>query len=204
MNITKFGFEQEYFFTKNNSFELLTDYELTSYLDHCGYLVEARGEAHKDPYSAMKLHEVAQHRLKDKMTKYGYAIHKENTMDVPKEHQRICLRKFGKNPAQAYFMAGRVYTSNRPRAGLHIHFGSTETITWTAKSGEGFSREYCPMFNFSRIVYLMDRAFKDEIKAAKRIPGEYELKPHGFEYRSLPTTVDLLKVVNVCYDIMKD
>jgi hypothetical protein len=52
------------------------------------------------------------------------------------------------------------------------------------------------MFDFVKIVRSLDKIFEKEIKDAKRIPGFYEMKSHGFEYRSLPCSIDLDKVVD--------
>ena len=41
----------------------------------------------------------------------------------------------------------------------------------------------------ARIVKNLDKAFKEEIKEAARQPGEYAIKEHRLEYRSLPNTV---------------
>lgn len=39
--------------------------------------------------------------------------------------------------------------------------------------------------------------FALQIKETKRIPGCYELKTHGFEYRSLPASVSVVEVAKV-------
>ena len=52
------------------------------------------------------------------------------------------------------------------------------------------------MFDFVQIIRKLDEAFKGEIKAAKRLPGFYEIKPdRRVEYRSLPNDVDLGKII---------
>ena len=48
--------------------------------------------------------------------------------------------------------------------------------------------------NIPYIVNFLDGAFSGIIKDARRVKGMYELKPWGFEYRSLPAYVSLLVV----------
>jgi len=52
------------------------------------------------------------------------------------------------------------------------------------------------------IVRKMDDAFLKEIIKTERVWGEFEIKSHGFEYRSLPTTISLEKVVNTAFKIL--
>lgn len=48
-----------------------------------------------------------------------------------------------------------------------------------------------------KVIMILDKEFKDEIAKAKRLPSAYEVKPHGFEYRSLPNNVDIDKLLYV-------
>jgi hypothetical protein len=73
-------------------------------------------------------------------------------------------------------------------AGLHVHF--------SRKLDD--KRVQLPIHN---IVDAMDLKFKNEIAKAKRISGEYEIKPYGFEYRSLPVSVDLSKVLDFAFSL---
>lgn len=189
MHIKTFGFEKEFFATKKDGSFVFFPPGLASYSDRCGYLVEARGEHHRDAMSAWFLLLAAQAKLADAANADGFVLHNVNTFDVPREHMRLCLRKYGKDTAKSYFMGGHVYRTNAPRAGLHIHFGFEEQIAWTDDKGSSRTRTYTPMVNFPRIIHLLDKEFMPIIKAAKRMPGEYELKSYGFEYRSLPTDV---------------
>jgi len=48
----------------------------------------------------------------------------------------------------------------------------------------------------------MDKYFHWTIKDADRNLGEYELKQHGFEYRSLPCNVDVYEVLKKGFEIL--
>lgn len=195
-----FGFEKEFFFVRNTDGQHAhLPPELKSHADHCGYLLEARGKEMEDPHYARATLEVEQSRLAALAAKYGLALENLNTKELPKEFIRICLRKYGKNPGKSYFMGGHVYRTNKPRAGLHIHFGNQRQI-----EGRHGPVTVVDQMNIPRIVALMDKAFKDDIKEAKRMLGEYELKAWGFEYRSLPATINLNRVANTLIEIQKD
>lgn len=194
MNIQNFGLELEFFVKPIGSDQFVLAGDLPR--DSCGYLAEARGSCHETPLGAIYLLEAAKEALQRNAAKLGLQLCLQNTADIPREQLRIWLRKFGKSSCNSYFMGGRVYMNNNPRAGLHVHFGNT------------FRDEHkvirAGILNIPRIVRIMDQEFADEIKAAKRIPGEYEIKPHGFEYRSLPAQTGMLKLERVLQKILED
>lgn len=195
MNIKTFGFEKEFFFTGHGGIITHVPSELRHKADGCGYLLEARGKEMEDPHYAKALLDVEVARLSGLAYKHGLTLENVNTKEMPKEFLRICLRKFGKQAQHSYFMGGKVYKTSKPRAGLHIHFGNLRTIDGTSVAEQ---------MNMPRIIALMDKEFMPDIKAAKRMPGEYELKAWGFEYRSLPATIDLNRVANVLQRIRND
>lgn len=76
-------------------------------------------------------------------------------------------------------------------AGLHVHF---------SRKKENGMRIQLPI---RRIVDDMDSYFKAYIEENERIKGEYEIKPYGFEYRSLPATVPKKEVVNYGFSLLR-
>ena len=77
-------------------------------------------------------------------------------------------------------------------AGMHIHF---------SRHNESGRRVQLPI---EIIVRKMDWNFRSIIMKANRILGEYEIKHHGFEYRSLPATAPLEKVVEEALKILDE
>lgn len=200
-----FGLEQEFFVKQGENYVLAAPLAA----DACGYLAEARGEPSDDPIQTKHNLLVAVEKLQEEAAKGKKTLECAFTAELPKEFLRVARRTFGKGPAHSYFVSEKVYVSDKPRAGLHVHFGSTETINYTehvenSERGIERKREVPVMINIPRIIFMLDKAFKDEIKEAKRVPGEYELKAHGFEYRSLPTTANLDKVVTTLRAIAKE
>ena len=82
--------------------------------------------------------------------------------------------------------------TNKLTSGMHIHFSSRDSNT-----GEVIN------LPIEKIVKRMDESFKDIICTADRNYGEYELKSHGFEYRSLPCNVDVYRVLKEAFRILR-
>ena len=61
-------------------------------------------------------------------------------------------------------------------AGLHIHYSDDKKPLYGKRT--------------ETIVQRNDAVFAEDIKKGRRIKGEYELKPWGFEYRSCPSNVN--------------
>jgi hypothetical protein len=78
-------------------------------------------------------------------------------------------------------------------SGIHVHFSSRDS-----KTGEVID------LPVEDIVRKMDETFKNDIERTFRVPGEYEMKAHGFEYRSLPCDADLLKVLKYSFKILRE
>ena len=119
------------------------------------------------------------------------------TMRVPQRLLWEALREHGKPsyPQGRGNIYGMDYkpSCRDSRAALHIHFSDT----YTDAKGD----KHCRIMDMPKIIQKLDGAFKKEIKEAKRLPGFYEMKPHGFEYRSLPCSVDLDEVVKVLKEL---
>jgi hypothetical protein len=77
-------------------------------------------------------------------------------------------------------------------SGIHVHFSSRDS-----NSGEVID------LPIEKIVRRMDESFKKEIEESGRFKGEYELKSHGFEYRSLPCNTDIYKTLKESFRILR-
>lgn len=76
-------------------------------------------------------------------------------------------------------------------AGLHVHF---------SRHDEFHRRIQLPIETITR---KMDWNFRSIIQNSNRIMGEYEIKPYGFEYRSLPANAPINEVMNTAFRILK-
>lgn len=211
----KYGFEREYFVVNQwdesflwshpdnlKGFQLCPD---SLPRDECGYLAEARGLPDSNPITAAYLLLVEQRRIRRLAEKSGLLLILEDTVKLPRLLFREALRTYGKPgySDQRHNMYGKDYSVNNSwnRAALHIHFSNTEEIKWRDKDGTDHSRISHLPLDMCKYIYALDKAFAKEIKEAKRLPGFYEMKPHGFEYRSLPTSVDPIRVAEVLEEI---
>lgn len=212
----QYGFECEYWVMPLGGEEtapILVPQSIPS--DECGYLAEVRAEPHKDPLTAAYLMLAEEDRLQYKARNFtvGQCILVKNgaTRQLSDEFKRQALRQRGKQeyPQGRGNIYGKDYSpkDKLSRAGLHVHFSNSEEVRWTSEGvackecghrhKSEFSRTVPQQQDIAKIVRTLDEAFKEQIKAAKRIPGFYELKPHGFEYRSLPADVNPVLVARV-------
>jgi len=196
MKVATFGFELEFFLRDSAGVFVKAPDSLAAYRDDCGYLVEARGDPSKCPLEARWLMHAAFVKLSRDASAAGLELVAAPTAKLPSETLRLCLREFGKSSAKSYYMYGKCYKTLKPRAGLHIHFAGAEHV---AKTDSGAHVSYRDHLNVPAIIRRMDIAFDKEIKQARRVPGEYELKHYGFEYRSLPSGIDLDCVADFLY-----
>lgn len=182
-----FGFEREFFLVSlsDGSVKIAAEHGLPH--DGCGYLVEARGQAHRSPIEAYYLLRAAEHRLK---IPSGMQL-QPNSRKLDKKFKHECMRKYGKNPQTDFSVSGRWNSSSLSHAGLHIHFGKRLTY-WDDEGKERTAG--AGLINIPRIIKALDTQFKTTIKAAKRAPGLYKLKDYGFEYRSLPSDMNVVAV----------
>ena len=182
-----YGFEQEFFIKKDGKY--VFDWVGTPLSK-----AEARSEPHRYHHNAIWLLHAAIDTLKKNAARNKLTLVNIAYTQLPLALTKTALREHGKGPRDYKNMYGKFYADKDTlsRAGLHIHFGTEDEYSY------GKSSWKCPrLVDLPYIVRQFDIAFKDEIADAKRLPGEYALKLHGFEYRSLPATVDLDKVERV-------
>ena len=181
------GFECEYF-VLDESDKLVLPKGVP--IDECGYLTEARGVPHGDSFEAAFSMLAATARIKrDLAIEKMKLLMSECTIVLPAGLKQEASRNFGKGPVPA--TRGNLYgLSYAPgdkwdRAGLHVHFSNRD-------------RE------MAKIVLALDAKFIKQIREARRLRGFYEWKSHGFEYRSLPSTINVEEVAEfIQYDMLK-
>jgi len=183
----KIGIEVEYFlFDKDGNIVSPSDYSISQ--DECGYLAELRCEPGTSVYETFGFYLAEKKRMLEqiKFANNGLSISSESHIKIPFRMLRNFQHRYGKNIANESNIYHHEYHSLASQhAGIHVHFSRNEERTIGDKSITIY-----PFYDFIPIITGMDREYKEEIKASKRKPGFYELKSYGFEYRSLPTSVD--------------
>lgn len=190
-----FGFEREFFVLKpeqggEDIVVVAADHNLPH--DGCGYLAEARGRPHWCALDAAFSLLADEHTLRGRATRDGLKLSPESRK-LNRKFKFDAMRKFGKQPQTDFSMSRRWNSTALSYAGLHIHFGSE--LKYTDKDGRERTAG-AGLINIPRIIMALDKEFATVIKAAKRVPGLYKLKDWGFEYRSLPATLDPVVVAD--------
>lgn len=199
----KFGFEREFFVVKTGKKKAekgqADEYVLCPLgvpRDDCGFLAESRSEPHNDPLKAAYLLLAEEDRMRHSLPK-GIRLKLIDTVELPAELLHAAIRANGKNafPSERGSLYGLDYPIDDKlnRAGMHIHFSNLRSIETKTDGTVNVSQ----MMDMPAIIQKLDRAFEAEIKAANRLAGLYEMKTHGFEYRSLPASIDVRKVAAV-------
>ncbi len=189
----KYGFEIEFFLTQKKTF-VICPKGMESQMDECGWLAEARGKPKSDPIEAAFSCLADIHRLKTLVTEKKLRLSSVSYAELTPELMRQARRTHGKRN----YPEGRGNIHNLDfapddelaRAGLHIHFSDY----YERKDDKGVvHQDHCPI-NMPKIIQAFDKEFEADIYEAKRLPGFYEMKSWGFEYRSLPNTINLVRV----------
>ena len=213
----KIGFEREYFVMRQDKTAVAV---VPSALPHddCGWLFESRGspcQSHTgvlDALYALKLadaklsRQVAAHneRCKTIVDAVKLSVGIRSCMVVPRAVRDEARRTFTKGLVTDRNLYGHTAHRNRVTEGLAgLHVSLTHPRTWTDQQSKV---EYVinQVWDFASFIEQMDKAFAEEIKAAKRRPGFYDVHPDGrFEYRSLPNNVNEDKLEDVIAGILR-
>jgi len=206
----KYGFEREYWMVGPDGPVILPK-DLASVLtyDECGYLLEARGDPHSNPIKAACFLLAEETELFLKARKKGIIPSTNpSTYKLTPAFRKDAWKLYGKNPYNSLQgnIYGKEYKPSNPwfGAGLHVHFSNSTDQTISVEGQpckecghrhkETRNYSYPGTLDLAKIVQMLDTRFKQEITEAKRLPGLYELKSYGFEYRSLPASVEPLAV----------
>jgi len=189
----KYGLEKEYFLLKDGKPIVVSGFPA----DECGLLVEARGEPHYSITGAIFSLLSKDYELQTKAKKESLVLSDQPLMVIPHDVKLEAMRRFAKPLIKYENLYGHKAHKNSLReqtAGVHISFTSPQSYSYD----NGKIYKYNTIFDFVQIFKKLDKAFAEEIKSAKRLPGFYELKTDGrIEYRSLPANVNLFKVIEI-------
>jgi hypothetical protein len=172
--------------------------------DEMGFLIEIRSEHSSRKEDIVSTLENLAEINTRKAEVLGFRVEKVPYKTVSPEFQEYISEKYKHYtfPDHTKNLYGRTgpshhtgFKDNLATAGLHVHFSSR--IVYGTKCVQ----KELPV---DKIVKYMDQKFSREIKEAYRIPGEYEMKSHGFEYRSLPNNIDVGRAVTVALQILEE
>ena len=202
----KVGLEREMFLLDKEGNPVVIPLNIPS--DECGVLVEARGPPADNITDAVYLLKAEEHRIERNINKRHpnrYTLDDSPIMEIPRLTRLKANRVYAKGLTTYQNIYGFEHHRNKiteQPAGIHISFTNPKEVKVNTCKECGRSSEVTvnQVFDYISLFTLLDKAFKDEIKRAKRRQGFYELKDDGrIEYRSLPSNVDLLKVIEVLH-----
>ena len=206
MNILEIGIEKECFLLRDN--EILEPIKYGFPKDEFEFLVELRSlpadrfypvyttlmaeeiqnslrankfnmELSNQPSKLVTQEWVDNHWIKHNLHRFDDEDHTENIYGKPTHSHHL-----GVLPVST--------TDCKLTAGIHVHFSSRNS-----KTGEVIK------LPIEKIVKEMDTSFSEDIQIEGRNMGEWEPKPHGFEYRSLPANSDLYWVIKEAFRILR-
>ncbi len=200
----KFGFELEAFCIKEGK-PVLVPVGLP--LDECGWLAEIRSEPHNDLLKAAYLLNAERAIVEAQTQKLDIQLLYKPLYEIPRDLKVEATRRSGKGQIKfrnIYGYQTHKNPTNLQTASLHVSFTNEQEGSYQV--GKEWKKYAYPGFvDHAKIIVGMDKAFKDELRAAKRNPGFYERKYDGrIEYRSLPNDVSLTKVVGVLTKLLKE
>jgi len=197
--INKIGLEKEFWLLNNEGdFHEPKLYDLP--YDEFGFLVELRTKACTNIRDLMAEYEIKRETLAHQASYFALILSDKPTMPRPDiiDIYYAIKYKHDKIPDLTANIYVGVVSSHATgifeaylTAGLHVHFSRYDSLG---------RRVQLPI---ETIVKKMDWNFKSVITKANRILGEYEIKPYGFEYRSLPANTPIEEVVKRAFKILE-
>src|SRR3990167_513941 len=202
----KFGLEKEVFLIDIHS-KVPCVVPMTIPHDNEGVQVEFRGFPHEcftEAVYSLLANENVVTRLIEKKYPDTYALLKEPLVLIPKEVKLKARRTYVKeilHYENIYGYLNHRQKHNEATAGIHISFTDEYSFNYNVMRNDHECVDtliYNRPVDFVKYIVALDRAFKVEIKNAKRNPGFYEFKSTGrVEYRSLPNNIAIDKLIDV-------
>lgn len=189
----KYGLESEFFVTYNGEIQVMNKWPLPA--DECGVLAEARGKCENDILHAVFALKAEIFRMQKIAEEKGLIMFNDPSfLKIDRKVRLEAMRHFDKGRIHYENIYGHDHHKTGQgviHCGLHISFTQQKEIE--TKDRIITINE---LFDFVKIIRRLDKAFAQEIKEAKRMPGFYEIKnDKRIEYRSLPANVNLDKVI---------
>jgi len=191
----KFGLEKEFWFFKKGQLSLA---EGSLPFDESGYLLEARGKPDNCIRDAVFNLESEIYKIKELVKEYKGKICDVPYILVPESLRFLAGRKFAKGLIKfenylGYDNHNVDYAKGYRTAGVHISFSNPIEI-----KRKGMTQIVLQNFDWVKLFTHLDDCFSKEIEESGRNPGFYEVKFDGrVEYRSLPSNINLKKVISV-------
>ncbi len=177
--------------------------------DEYGFLVEIRTQPHTNEKSLMTELIKLTNAHRAQAEELGFKLHFVHRMKLSSDFVKRLAVKYAwdclkDKTANVYYGTEVSHATGVDRwsedriiwgtAGTHIHFSRKRIIQQETR------RVQLPI---RKIVMIFDARFDRIISLANRIAGEYEIKPYGFEYRSLPASMNIFMAVHFGFILLE-
>jgi len=199
--IDRIGIEREYWLIADTNGRIIEPALFGFPYDEFGFLVEIRTDPHTTCETLLKDFQARFSELEEKAHKLGMHLESLHRRTLNSEFIKCLANKYCHSTlldttANIYAGTSKSHATGLDSdccgtAGLHIHFSRY------TRNGK---RIQLPIV---KIVKAMDRHFERTISLARRNLGEFEIKPHGFEYRSLPSDITLMFAVKEAFKLLR-
>lgn len=196
--VDKIGIEREFFLLKNG---VMVEPALYGFpFDEFGFLVEIRTQPHDNLTELLTEYQELHMEMLELAKKQGLELVLVHKMKVNKVFIDYLSKKYSytkllDTTANIYPNTASSHATGLDggygTAGLHIHF---------SRYTEDGRRVQLP---FVEIVKEFDERFAKIINMAGRNEGEFEIKFHGFEYRSLPADITLAIPIQFAFKMLQ-
>lgn len=211
-----FGIELEFFVKEVSTGNIIPAYKATTNLDGNPFVGELKTKIYSNIYELVYNLKSLIHEESDLLKLKGFEMVFDPIVKISKE-EFISLRRDKKyiNQKELELLdeisiynksTGKVLPSNIYKASLQINISDNDCkdIYIDGKSKEVNTSN---VFDFNKIIRMLDIQFKNEIKQTNRVPGVFAIKNgilgNRVEYRSLPNNVDLDKLISILLKINK-
>jgi hypothetical protein len=197
----KYGVEVEYFVEDpKEGVQIIPNLNMSLATDEFPILGEVRSYTREQIYLAIADIEWQLREIEEKLAKRELKLSLASSTNLTDVMYRNLMKiDFHKGGVKEE----NLYGKNKPTklrlitAGTHIHFSDGTEV------GKEEKRTLYVQLDIPKMVRQLDKKFCKEISEAHRQLGWYELKPHGFEYRSLPNNINLKELAQFVYYELK-
>lgn len=208
-----YGLEFEFFVEKEG--EVIPAFTVTSNLDGNPVIGELRTKVHTSLIDAVFELKKLIHLEKIKLEKVGCVMSANNTVKVSEDFLRsvrksdefINRKSLDKLEEFSVYgkKVGKILPNGVYKTSLQLNMSDFSNYSYDYKDKndkwESFKYVKAVLFNFPDLIKKLDTTFKEEIATANRVAGVYAIKDgettNRIEYRSLPSTVELEKLLTL-------
>lgn len=194
------GIEREYFLVDEDG-NIVEPALYGFQIDEFGFLIEIRTEPHDNPQDLLNEFGKLLRANYEHAKSLGFTILTQNRAFLPYGFKAHLKEKYHWDSLPDLTANINYGTSGSHATGIDGDYGTAGTHVHFSKHNDDGDRVQLPIRD---IVVEMDRKFAEAIHLTERIPGEYEIKPHGFEYRSLSNNLDITLIVEHAFQVLEE